>query len=245
MSSSTRRNRSSRQTMVATVTRGRHTVSAETAERSNIDRRNKNTRNERFYPRSHECDAVETHCAATTWPAERHVSAPAALYSNRNAYRLIDGSDTGQIARTPARRRGRRGAPGSRASAAIPGVAAQRRLHADGLRRGGTGDVFQHGPRTRDPGDAPCAHARTRRLRRVHARGRRDQGHPGERILALASAPVTLYSGKSVVFPHIVPEPSCAGRKTFEKCGQDDRFLILAIWDDRISEARAERVHVQ
>ena len=54
-----------------------------------------------------------------------------------------------------------------RAAADVPGGPAQRRLHADGVRRGGAPGVFQPGPRDGDADHAEDPPGRSRRLRRL------------------------------------------------------------------------------
>src|SRR5690348_4351538 len=97
---------------------------------------------------------------------------------------------------------GRRdGEAGDGAAAAVPGGAAQRRLHADGVRGGGPGNLLQHEPRESDPDHVARAYARERRLRRVHARSCRKQGNAGERVLTQPSTSLAVHYGKTLSAP--------------------------------------------
>src|SRR5690606_25554184 len=66
-----------------------------------------------------------------------------------------------------------------------------------------TGNVLFDGSRTRHPGDAPRAYAWQGHLRHVHPRSGRDQGDPGQRVLAQPPAPLVVHHGKSLSHPHV------------------------------------------
>jgi multidrug resistance protein, MATE family len=90
-----------------------------------------------------------------------------------------------------------------RASAAVQGDAAERRLHADGVRRSCAGAVLRPEPCAglRHHADGPQEGAGGGR--RVQLRGGRDQGGAGDGLRAPPSAPAAMHDGKGmiVLFP--------------------------------------------
>src|SRR6266849_967337 len=86
----------------------------------------------------------------------------------------------------------------ARAAQALQGASAQRRLHADGVRRAGAGaGVPQIGER-RGQHHAARAYARICRGGRLHLRDRRDEGQRDDRARQQGAVPAPLHAGAGV-----------------------------------------------
>src|SRR6266850_3380587 len=112
-------------------------------------------------------------------PGRRPPAKPAS--SGRCASRLYSRRPHESFEEAAGRRRRHRGAQDqgeaqARPAAPLQGAAAQRRLHADGVRGAGTSRGVRQVGRRRGRDHAARAHARDGRGGRVHVRDRRDQG---------------------------------------------------------------------
>src|SRR5262249_49399676 len=80
----------------------------------------------------------------------------------------------------------------------VPGAAAERRLHAHGVRRACAGALLQQEPRRGHRDYAPRAPQGRGGLRRIYVRGGRDQGRADHRVCASPPASAPVYDGERI-----------------------------------------------
>src|SRR5688572_6416119 len=94
---------------------------------------------------------------------------------------------------------GGRGAAEAAQAAAVPGGAAERRLHADGIRGRRAGTHLQPQPDAGDKDHAGGTYPGQRHLRGLHIRDRGDQSGAGDDIFPAAPAPAAVHHGGDLI----------------------------------------------